>query len=576
MALRSGQTATRERVQLGQLLLSRKLIDEAQLGAALQTQQQQAASGVQPQRLGEILAGSGLVNQDVLLDSLAEQLGVGVYKSSSRPSPAAVQLIPREFAEQQLVLPVAVNGSDMTVAMVDPLNAELLGFISERTGKKIIPLIGSADTISRHIQQSFGSFGVLDSHVEEYETTVGPVTDSAQVQSELAVLSADAPVVQIVNILMTEGLRERASDIHIEPQADRLRIRFRVDGALRDMKDLPLQMAPAVVSRIKVMSELDIVEKHRSQDGQIAIQIEGRDLDIRVNTTETIWGEKAVLRLLDRSRSFTALEELGMDPELISRFRPMIQLPFGMICVAGPTGSGKTTTLYAALHELDKYERNITTIEDPVEYVIPNINQINVKASMGRSFAHGLRAVLRQDPDVVLIGEVRDEETADIATQAALTGHTVFCSVHSTDSIAAIHRFMDMGVKEYLLAPAMEVVVSQRLVRRICGHCAVEQVAPPEERIAYQQVTGFDREVFWYGQGCEVCHGSGYYDRVGIYEYLRIDDEMKELIARHGSQYELRQKAIDQGMVPLVQAAMAKVTNNETTVSEVLRTVYAG
>lgn len=554
--------------QFGEALIKRRAVSRDELSTGLERQQ-----GGDDRRIGEVLVDLGYLDADDLSKAVAHLCGVEAY-SGQKPAANAIALVPREFAESQLVLPVALAGETLTIATPEPDDAELIGFIGDRSGKQIRPLAAASAIVREQIAQNYHTLSAVDSQVQAYETTARPAIETES--TDLAAVTEDAPVVRIVNILITEGLRGRASDIHIEPQAQRVRVRYRVDGALRDVKNLPATLAPAIASRIKVMSQLDIVERHRSQDGQIALQIDGRDVDIRVSTTETIWGEKIVLRLLDRTRSVLSVSDLGMPNEVSDRFLQIVHVPFGMNVVAGPTGSGKTTTLYASLNELDFHEQNITTIEDPVEYVFPDINQIQIRPAAGRTFADGLRAILRQDPDVILVGEVRDRETAEIATQAALTGHTVFCSVHATDASAALGRFIDMGVESFLLAPAIESIVAQRLVRRICSNCPTEYTPTADERALFEKITGVERDTFWQGAGCPQCSGTGYFDRIGVFELLRVDDAITELIVGGATQNEIREAAVASGMVPLETAAMEKVKNSETTISEVVRTVYAG
>jgi len=557
----------------GELLVKRRLISRDDLEAAL------AHQGANPNgvRLGELLVQLGYLQPSQLGAALADVYGLPAYELGTRSQRDAVELIPKEFAEAQMVLPVRLedDGATLLVALHRPEDSELVAFVEEKTGRQVSVLVASESVLRGAIGEAYQTLNAVEQHVAAYQSTSHGST-AASDPTSIAAITEDAPVVRIVNIVITEALRDRASDVHLEPQQDRIRVRYRVDGALRDVKDLPSALGPAIASRIKVMADLDIIERHRSQDGQISMDVEGRKVDIRVAITEAIWGEKVVLRLLDRGKSVMSVRDLGMPANLAELYLPVVHIPFGMVCVAGPTGAGKTTTLYASLNELDRQERNITTIEDPVEYIFPDITQIQINKAYGRDFAHGLRALLRQDPDVILVGEVRDTETAEIATQAALTGHAVFCSVHATDSVAALFRFLDMGVPSYLIAPALEAIVSQRLVRRICPNC-YETYTPTVDEIAlYEKVTGVRRESFYRGVGCGHCHGTGYFDRVGVYELLRLDEEIKELIVRGGTAGELRDAAVESaGMVPLGQAAMSKVTNNETTISEVIRTVYA-
>jgi type IV pilus assembly protein PilB len=386
----------------------------------------------------------------------------------------------------------------------------------------------------------------------------------------------DAPVVQVVNLIITQGLRDRASDIHIEPQDERVRVRFRIDGALHDVLALPAEIGPALVSRIKIMANMNIVERRRPQDGQIATEIDNRPLDIRVASTATIRGEKVVMRLLDKSRPLFKAHDLGMPADTHEIFSQMVQSPYGMVMCAGPTGSGKTTTLYATMAEINSSERNIMTIEDPVEYVFPGINQIQINEQAGITFADGLKSILRQDPDVILVGEIRDVDTARIAVQSALTGHFVLSSIHATDSVLALHRFLDMGIESFLIASSVRAVIGQRLVRRICTSCKEPYTPNQDEMAFYEELTeGSHKRRFFHGVGCNFCAGTGFRDRIGIYELLRMTPELKRLVVGWASQDELRRMAMQQGMRTLKDEAMALVNADITTVDEVVKTIYA-
>jgi len=377
-----------------------------------------------------------------------------------------------------------------------------------------------------------------------------------------------------VNLIITQGVRDRASDIHIEPQDSRLRIRYRIDGALHDVLALPAKIGPAAVSRVKVLAGMNIVERRRPQDGQIAMEVDGRPLDVRVATTTTIWGEKAVLRLLDKSRSLLRLNELGMPTATHAGFSRLIRSPFGMVICAGPTGSGKTTTLYAALAEINQSEVNIMTVEDPVEYVLPSINQIQIQDQAGITFAGGLKAILRQDPDVILVGEMRDVETARIGIQSALTGHFVLTSLHATDAAGAVERFLDLGIEPFLVASSVVGVVGQRLVRRVCRSCAVPFEPSVEELEFYEQAGGPPGVTFYQGEGCNFCFRTGYEDRIGVYELLRITVEMKQLLMRKANHDEIQALAIEQGMRSLRDGGIQLVADGVTTISEVIRSLY--
>jgi type IV pilus assembly protein PilB len=402
------------------------------------------------------------------------------------------------------------------------------------------------------------------------------VHGTRQISARTNDASADeAPVVQIVNKIITQALRDRASDVHIEPQGDRVRVRNRIDGALHDVMSLPDSMGPAIASRLKITAGMNIVERRRPQDGQIAMTIDGREIDIRVATTGVIWGEKVVLRLLDKSRPTYRLNDLGMPPDTHALYSSMIRSPFGMVICAGPTGSGKTTTLYASMTEINNSERNITTIEDPVEYVFPSINQIQINEAAGITFAGGLRSILRQDPDVILVGEIRDAETARIAIQSALTGHFVLSSLHGTDAVSALYRFLDMGIEAFLIASSVLGVVGQRLVRRSCMYCKVPYHPTPQELAFLAEIGGGLKDQFWAGEGCNLCSRTGYTDRVGVYELLQVTDELKQmLVSGRPSHEEMRRVAMQQGMRSLRQEALALIQTDTTTIAEVVRSIY--
>jgi type IV pilus assembly protein PilB len=375
-------------------------------------------------------------------------------------------------------------------------------------------------------------------------------------------------------MLITQGLRDRASDIHVEPQKDHLRIRFRVDGVLQDVAHLPNATSAALASRIKIMADMNIVERRRAQDGQISLSVDGRDLDIRVATIETIWGEKLVLRLLERGRSLIPMRQLGFSQPAYARFHAMLHSPYGMIIVSGPTGSGKTTTLYAAIHELDQQVRNIMTIEDPVEYTFDNINQSQINKLADISFANGLRAILRQDPDIILVGEIRDRETAEIAVQSALTGHLVLSSLHATDAAGALLRFIDMGIEGFLIASSVIAIVAQRLVRKVCDGCRTTHTPTVEEA---EFAASLGRPVpkhLYHGSGCGRCNHTGYYDRLGVFEVLTMTDALKRLVIARATHREIMAAAVEGGVVPLRLDAWEKVAAGVTTVSEILRSVH--
>ena len=387
----------------------------------------------------------------------------------------------------------------------------------------------------------------------------------------------DGPVVHLVTELVSNGLRDRASDIHLEPLNDCVRIRYRIDGNLVEVKRFPLTLHQSLVSRLKIMAGMNIVERRRPQDGQFSTTVDGREVDVRVATVSTVHGEKVVMRLLDKRRSMIGLNELGMPADTHDIYSKLIRSPFGMVICAGPTGAGKTTTLYASLLEINNDGRNVTTVEDPVEYVFPGINQVQTNEQAGITFATGLRALLRQDPDVILVGEIRDPDTARIAVQSALTGHFVLSSLHGTDASVALHRLLDMGIEAFLIASSVMGVIGQRLLRRICDSCKEPYTPSSDELAMYEQLRpGSEKSLFFHGAGCPDCTNTGFRDRIGVYELLRITPVIRQLLVDHATTEQVRQAAIDEGMRPMIEEALNLVDNDVTTISEVVRTLYVG
>ena len=406
------------------------------------------------------------------------------------------------------------------------------------------------------------------------ESTAPDVSTKARV-AEQTHSDDDGPVVQMVTSLVSQGLRDRASDIHIEPLNDILRIRYRIDGNLVEAQTLPLQLHSSLVSRLKIMAGMNIVERRRPQDGQFSTTVDGREVDVRVATVSTVFGEKLVMRLLDKRRSTIGLSELGMPKDTHEMYSQMVRSPFGMVICAGPTGAGKTTTLYASLMEINDIGKNVTTIEDPVEYVFPGINQVQTNEQAGLTFATGLRALLRQDPDVILVGEIRDADTARIAVQSALTGHFVLSSLHGTDAAAALHRLLDMGIEAFLIASSVMGVIGQRLLRRICDSCK-QPYEPNSEEMAlfHRHLPNSGKTLFFHGAGCNDCSQTGYRDRIGVYELLKISPAIRQLVVEHATTERVRQLAIDEGMRPMIAEAVNLVEADITTVAEVIRTLY--
>jgi type IV pilus assembly protein PilB len=549
-------------------LIERDLVSHAQLAEALL---QQSASG---KRIGTLLVELGALDEFSLVGALSEHLGIALADLGQlKPTPEAIALVPESVARAEMALPVALDEADILEVVVADPSPTLSRELEAASGKKVQLLLATRHDVQRGIDGAYRAIGTVDRFVKAFEATES-LRKTAVVSAGEATTD-DAPVVQVVNLVLTQALRDRASDVHIEPQDDRVRVRYRIDGALHDALELPSTMAPALISRLKIMAGMNIVERRRSQDGQLTMTVDGREIDVRVSTVATIWGEKCVLRLLDRSRSLFRLGDLGMPHDTHATFSRMIRSPFGMVLCAGPTGSGKTTTLYATLSEINEPHRNIMTIEDPVEYVFPSINQIQTNDQAGMTFASGLKSILRQDPDVILVGESRDVETARIAIQSALTGHFVLSSLHATDAVSALHRFLDMGIESFLIASSVLGVVGQRLLRRTCKNCAVSYSPTAEELGFYDEAGGKPKRKFMRGEGCNFCAGTGYQDRIGVYELLRMTPEVKRLVVGWATQEEIRRLAVSQGMRSLKEEAIALVADDVTTISEVIRSIYA-
>ena len=553
-------------IPLGQLLVGRGIASEEQVQWALA---QQTHSGA---LLGEILVESRLIPESDLTRALGEQFDLDVVDLHRvRSEDAALALISENYAMEHLVLPLSVANGTLRVATADPTNLPLLAELRVMTRREVEAALAPKSQLQDAIRERYK---VLPGVVEQVRAFEEQDRRRAPVPIELAALTENAPVVQIVNLLITQGLRDRASDIHIEPKKDHVRVRYRIDGVLTEALRLPISLAPALASRIKVMAELDIVERHRSQDGQIQLTIDDHPIDIRVATVETIWGEKVVLRLLDKARTLLHLHELGFGDVHYRQLSALLRAPFGMIVVSGPTGSGKTTTLYAAVNELDGVGRNIMTIEDPVEYTFEDVNQVQIRRMAQITFANGLKAILRQDPDVILVGEIRDLETAEIAVQSALTGHLVLSSLHATDAAGVLQRFGEMGIEGFLISSSVTGIVAQRLVRRICEHCRAPYQLSVEEADLHRQLSNVEKTTFTRGAGCDQCARTGYRGRIGVFEVLTLTDAIKRLIANRASVEEIRKRALKDGMVTMRKDAVGKVDQDITTMSEVIRSVY--
>jgi len=486
--------------------------------------------------------------------------------------PEALRLIPEAIARKYDLIPLRIEGDSLVLAMADPDNLYAIEDVRVLSRMKVKILRAALMDIRGAINLHYRAMGEIEKQIS-YMTPA--LLERVEAEERItADLIAQAPVVRTVDLLIAQAVKDRASDIHIEPQKDHLRIRYRIDGILHDTLSLPLSVHAPLISRVKVLADMNIAERRRPQDGHFTISIDGREVDIRVATADTSWGEMAVLRVLDKSISVMGLSELGFLPDSLEIYQKLIQSPFGIILVSGPTGSGKTTTLYATINQLDAEERNIMTIEDPIEYRFANINQMQVNPQAGITFANGLRAIMRLDPDVILVGEIRDRETANIAIQAALTGHLVLSSVHANDAVGVLFRLMDLGIEPFLITSAVVGIVAQRLVRRVCPHCRVLREAPDQERLLYEEEMSEKRTKFYYGSGCNFCAYTGYRGRMGVFEILVMSEEIRRLLLNGASADAIKAQAIKEGMVPMWRDGMLKVQAGLTTPREVLRNVF--
>ncbi len=486
--------------------------------------------------------------------------------------PAALRLVPEMVARKWDILPLRLEDDILVVAMADPNNLYAIEDVRAVSRREVRVLRAALMDVQGAINLHYRSSGEIEKELRHILPTA---PERLQADERISAdLIAEAPVVRAVNLLISQAVKDRASDIHVEPQQDHLRVRYRIDGILHDTLSLPLSVHGPMTSRIKVLASMNIAERRRPQDGHFAISVNGTEVDIRVATADTSWGEMTVMRVLDKAMSAMDLPDLGFLPDSMRTYQRIIQSPFGMILASGPTGSGKTTTLYASINQLDSKERNIITIEDPVEYRFANINQMQVNPQANVTFAGGLRATMRLDPDVILVGEIRDRETSSIAIQAALTGHLVLSTVHANDAVGALFRLMDLGIEPFLITSAMVGIIAQRLVRRVCPHCRVLREVPEEERVAYEEEIKEERTEFYHGTGCNYCALTGYHGRMGVYEILVMSEEIRRLVLKGASSDEIKAQAIKEGMATMWRDGMLKVQAGLTTPREIMRNVF--
>ncbi|WP_070120824.1 GspE/PulE family protein [Bacillus marinisedimentorum] len=544
------------RKRLGDLLVEAGLITDGQLSNAL-------AEKSKGQKLGDALLQLGYITEQQLIEVLEFQLGIPHVSLYRYPfDTQLISLIPKDFASRNLVIPLKKEGDRVFVAMADPMDFYAIDDLRLSTGFQIETAIATKDDILKAINKYYG----IDESMEELmkEMPAGGLGEDERITDE------DSPVVRLVNQILKSAVQQRASDIHFDPHESKLDVRFRVDGVLRVERSLPKHMQNVMTARIKIMADLDITESRLPQDGRLKTNLDFHPVDIRIATLPTIYGEKVVMRILDLSSALNDLNKIGFNKVNLKRFYKLIEQPTGIVLITGPTGSGKSSTLYGALNHLNREEVNIITIEDPVEYQIEGINQIQVNAGIGMTFARGLRSILRQDPNIIMVGEIRDKETAEIAVRASLTGHLVLSTLHTNDAVTSITRLTDMGVEPFLVAASLSGVVAQRLVRKVCRDCGEVQ-EPTKRELEIFSKRGITIERIMRGRGCGTCNMTGYKGRVAIHELMTVDDEMRRMIMDGESMGNIRDYATNQKMIYLIDDGLLKVKEGVTTTEEVLR-----
>ncbi|MFA5478883.1 MAG: type IV-A pilus assembly ATPase PilB [Candidatus Muiribacteriota bacterium] len=566
----------KKRLRIGDALLEEGLIDEEQLQKALQLQKKTG------KRVGKILVEMGLVSEQDMVEALAKQMKIPyVNLSTYLIDPAIARTIPEHIARRYQLIPINKVGNKLTVAMVDPLNILAIDDIQLMTGLSVKPVVATSTDINNALDNAFGA----DSQVSNLIDDLSEIGKGKEDVDNLDELDAelgenDAPIIKLVNLLISQAVEGGISDIHVEPYEKDLRIRFRYDGVLHNRMNPPKKAQAAITSRIKIMSKLDIAEKRLPQDGRIKIKVNGKPIDLRVSTLPMVFGEKIVMRILDQTNLNVDLTKSGFEPESLKRFDRAIGQPNGIVLVTGPTGSGKSTTLYSALHKLNTPDVNIMTAEDPVEYNLHGINQVQCRPDIGLTFSAALRSFLRQDPDIIMVGEIRDYETAEIAIKASLTGHLVLSTLHTNDAPSTVGRLIDMGVEPYMVATSVILVQAQRLVRTICKNCKMEFKPKPEmvkmlgitpELLVKAGLKNIDLNnlIFYKGKGCEMCNNEGYKGRIGIFEIMPISESLKEMIIQKKSIMDITRKAREEGMLTLRESALRKLLLGITTVEQV-------
>ncbi len=555
----------------GEILVEAGKLTAENLQRALRVQQEG-----DPHRTGEILLRLGLLTQRDIAATLAEQLSLPLMLASDYPEmPMLEERVSTRFLKESQVLPIHEDSETLTLAMVDPTHAFTINAFSVLTGRCIKTRVAIKDEFDAAYERLYGSGkSAMGQIVDDIETIDGD--DFGDDVQHLKDLASEAPVIRLVGLIMRRALETRASDIHIEPFESRLYVRYRIDGVIHEQESPPRKLTAAIISRIKIMANLDIAERRLPQDGRIKLRIAGKEIDLRVSTVPTMNGESVVMRILDKGGVPLDFTLLGFDPDLQERFRELLLRPHGILLVTGPTGSGKTTSLYTALSELNLPDKKILTVEDPVEYQLEGVNQIQVKPQIGLTFSSALRSIVRQDPDVIMIGEIRDLETAQIAVQSALTGHLVLSTLHTNDAASTINRLLDMGMEDYLLTSTVIGIQAQRLVRTLCGKCREAYVALPEvvdefRLLRYSPTPDNPQVTLYRPQGCADCAGTGFTGRVSIMEIMQMTDRIRALIMRHANSGEIQQAAVADGMLTMYEHGLRKVVAGVTTLEEILR-----
>lgn len=556
-----------DNLKIGEILMEKGIISQSQLDAALKEQKKHSADN---QKLGSYLVSLGYATEVDIANVLGAQYNLPVMRIEGlRIKPEVTAMISETLAKKYNIIPLFKVGNELTLAVSDPTDILVIDLVAAEARCRVIPVISPPSDIAKAINRHY--FMKVDTESSEQALKLSPTSISKAEIEEIKMSGADLPIVKIVDRMIIEAVEDNASDIHVEPHEASLSVRVRVDGILRDTGTYPMKMHPGILSRIKILSEMDISEKQKPQDGRIKIKVDKKEIDIRVSCIPTLYGEKAVMRLLNRANVRVSIDALDFSEKNYKTFLELINQPYGIVLVTGPTGSGKTTTLYAALHEISSVEKNIITVEDPIEYQLPIINQMQVNPKKDITFANALRAILRQDPDIIMIGEIRDPETAAIAAESALTGHLVLSTLHTNDAPSSITRLTDMGVEPFLLAPSLIGIVGQRLMRRICTKCK-EAYAPSKNEL---KAAGLDISIeglkFYKGMGCDDCKHTGYSGRTAIHEILVVDERMRELITQKASVAALREAAAKTGYKDMRFDGIKKVIDGTTSVEELLR-----